>query len=115
MKEQHCYVAVNYLEELDAYASPSSSNAKTHVIQLPFTNQPVTELTDEEKQKKHQMRVEQGLRLKEMAQKRRQEKLAEKEEYLSQLKQLKQLKASNPSQFKVQSLYITDNMFIRSL
>lgn len=56
LKEDHCYMADNYLDELALFQSGKRSD-DVHVIQLPFTEVPVNQKSEEEKQKKAQVRI----------------------------------------------------------
>jgi len=84
LKHQHAYVATNFESELCMFQSGNEESiSKARNIQLPFTA-PV-EMTEEEKNRKAQLRKEQGLRLKEITTKRRLEKLQQKESKLKEL------------------------------
>jgi len=90
IKEKYTYVATDYLEELGVFASNSEeANKKTVIFQLPFTPVATVQVSEEEKKRKQQLKVEQGLRLKDMAEKKRKEKSQEKEEKLVELEEIK--------------------------
>lgn len=67
-----------------------------HVIQLPWTMEPVP--TDEELKKRHEMRKEQGQKLKEIMQRKREEKKRKMEEELVDLQSLESLREQNDMQ-----------------
>lgn len=97
MKEKDTYVVSNYLNELSLFASHSGRNDciestdsyleesinKTHVFQLPFTPQAPNILSEEDKKRKEQLRMEQSQRLKDMAEKKRKERVNTSPLYLT--------------------------------
>eukprot|EP01117_Protostelium_nocturnum_P011195 TRINITY_DN4064_c0_g2_i1.p1 TRINITY_DN4064_c0_g2~~TRINITY_DN4064_c0_g2_i1.p1 ORF type:complete len:484 (+),score=148.39 TRINITY_DN4064_c0_g2_i1:112-1563(+) len=104
MKEIHSYVAEDYIQHLDLFAQQkkgeNNDDGESKTIQLPYVAQTTTIISEEEKQRKHAMRVEQGNRLKEMGQKRRLEKIQEKEIELGRLQSIQSLKETDLGSFE---------------
>ena len=83
---QFTYFSLDYKKDLRRFAQPHDYEHDV-IIQFPFTEGQVVEKTEEQEKALKEKRRKQGLRLKEQAEKKRNEKLIEKEkeleEYLS--------------------------------
>lgn len=93
LKEEHCYMAANYVEELAKFSGTQSIIDLTRIVQLPYTPQVAPPKVDQER--KNQLRKEQGQRLKEMADRKRREKRAEQEERLACLLEIKSMQSTS--------------------
>eukprot|EP01116_Phalansterium_solitarium_P000123 TRINITY_DN10081_c0_g2_i2.p1 TRINITY_DN10081_c0_g2~~TRINITY_DN10081_c0_g2_i2.p1 ORF type:complete len:729 (+),score=211.08 TRINITY_DN10081_c0_g2_i2:27-2189(+) len=102
VKEQHCYVAENYTEELKAFASNTDDGrSKGVTLQLPHATTATGGPSDEDKQRKEKWRFEAGQRLRKMQQEKREAKLREKQSELQVLEELRDSEATmTPQQFK---------------
>ncbi|KAI9205857.1 uncharacterized protein BJ171DRAFT_499916 [Polychytrium aggregatum] len=95
----HCYVSLDYMNELRELSNPQSLAPKDIAIQFPYISKFGPTLTAEEQERAAQRRKEQGRRLQEQAAKNREEKLRKKEEYLEVLNALLQ----NPDNAELRS------------
>ncbi|KAL6056107.1 Actin-related protein 5 [Balamuthia mandrillaris] len=104
IKEQHCYTALDYCAELRQLKENSAYAAsQERVLQLPFVQPTERIVTAEELERRAQMRREQGLRLKKMAEQKRAEKREREEsavKQLTELQELRTLKETDPKAFK---------------
>eukprot|EP01102_Stenamoeba_stenopodia_P011405 TRINITY_DN3499_c0_g8_i1.p1 TRINITY_DN3499_c0_g8~~TRINITY_DN3499_c0_g8_i1.p1 ORF type:complete len:730 (+),score=220.24 TRINITY_DN3499_c0_g8_i1:113-2302(+) len=92
IKEKYCKVAQNYTDELKMFYENEEPN-ETIAIQLPIpAGAQTTVISEEEKAQKQQARREQGLRLKEMAEKRRKEQRELNEKTLAELLSIREEK-----------------------
>lgn len=89
----HSYVATDYIDELKRWQDVSMINERGLSIQLP-----VVSTTTE---KELEMRKLQAIRLKEINQKKREEKIKNDQEQLKKFTEIKELESSNHSMFKV--------------
>lgn len=85
---EHCYVSQDYEEELSRMLDWTGLEDRDHIIQWPFTEQVVTEKTEEELARAAEKRKESGRRLQAQAAKMRLEKLIKKEQELEYYKEL---------------------------
>ncbi|KAH8929832.1 actin-like ATPase domain-containing protein [Atractiella rhizophila] len=88
----HCYCALDYQAELRELSDPQKMAEIDRAIQFPFTANATDEKTEEELQKQHERRVEQGRRLQEQTTKQRMEKLLQQEQDMEGFIELKRFK-----------------------
>eukprot|EP00743_Colponemidia_sp_Colp-15_P006772 GILK01007303.1.p1 GENE.GILK01007303.1~~GILK01007303.1.p1 ORF type:complete len:715 (-),score=150.25 GILK01007303.1:179-2323(-) len=101
LTEQHTEVSIDYREDLNRCQQTLQNKERPesmHVIQLPWTPAPVP--SEEELKRRAEVRREQGLRLKEMAAKKREEKRRLQEEELLHLEHLVTLKVDDYQGFQ---------------
>lgn len=89
---RHCYTAVNYFEELDLLKTANQIK-----IQLPFT--PPQQPTKEELDKKRQSRREQGERLRQALNRKREEKYSQIRIELEEITHLEELHQRSTAEF----------------
>ncbi|KAJ3087336.1 Nuclear actin-protein involved in chromatin remodeling [Quaeritorhiza haematococci] len=89
----HAYVSTDYGQEIRQLDDPAILEAKDVVIQFPYAAVEENKTTAEDQEKLLQRRREQGRRLAEQAAKLREQKLAQKETQLDELKAIKISKA----------------------
>ncbi|XP_041369195.1 actin-related protein 5-like [Gigantopelta aegis] len=82
MIQEHSYLAVDYLSELEDWLSPEVFEAHVRKIQLPYNNLPGSQVSAEQQKERRQQQI---TRLKEVNAKRRLQKVQEEEKQLQQL------------------------------
>jgi actin-related protein 5 len=100
---KHCYVSMDYDQELSRYLDWTGLEDRDRVIQYPFTEHIVPEKTEEELTKIAERKKESGRRLQEQAAKMRLERLIRKEKELEYYKQL-QIRLSNETKKEARRL-----------
>uniref|UniRef100_UPI00398F6402 actin-related protein 5 isoform X2 n=1 Tax=Pristiophorus japonicus TaxID=55135 RepID=UPI00398F6402 len=86
---EHCYIAGDYIEELDLWKRPDFYEKNNHRMQLPFNNKLLAStLTAEEKLERRQQQIR---RLQELNTRRREEKLQLDQERLERLLSIQEL------------------------
>nr|XP_006818942.1 PREDICTED: actin-related protein 5-like [Saccoglossus kowalevskii] len=88
LTNEHCYMAVDYQDELNDWNSLEYYYENVHKIQLPFTPIPGSSLSAKDKEERKQQQVK---RLQAMNAKRREERLAAEQEKLQQLMSIQEL------------------------
>ncbi|KAI9832709.1 MAG: Nuclear actin-protein involved in chromatin remodeling [Phylliscum demangeonii] len=91
---EHCYVSLDYEEELSRYLDWTGLEERDHTIQFPFTEQVVVQKTAEELARAAEKRKQSGVRLQEQAAKARLDKLIKQEQELEYYKELRQRASS---------------------
>ncbi|XP_053380397.1 actin-related protein 5-like [Mercenaria mercenaria] len=86
----HTHLAVDFLPELDEWASHDYYDENVHKIQLPYANATSNLISAQQQQERRQQQIR---RLKELNVKKRQERLGEEEQELKKLLQLQELLA----------------------
>ncbi|XP_060598270.1 actin-related protein 5-like [Ruditapes philippinarum] len=84
----HTYMAVDFLPELEQWASHDYYDENVHKIQLPYANATSNLISAQQQQERRQQQIR---RLKELNVKKRQERLAEEEQEMKRLMQLQEL------------------------
>lgn len=98
--QEHCYIAVNYIEDLRQWANLDFYEKHVKIIQLPFTVAPIvpTMTTEQKIEKKREL----AKRLIEINARKREEKLIEDEELLQRLILIREMYFyENQTQYKV--------------
>ncbi|XP_069740328.1 actin-related protein 5 isoform X2 [Narcine bancroftii] len=86
---EHCYIAADYMEELDLWKLPDFYEKNIHKMQLPFNNKLLAStMTVEEKMERRQQQIR---RLQELNARRREEKLQLDQERLERLLSIQEL------------------------
>ncbi|KAF1999615.1 actin-like ATPase domain-containing protein [Amniculicola lignicola CBS 123094] len=85
---EHCYVSQDYENDLSHYLDWTGLEDRDHIVQFPFTEQVVTQKTEEELARAAEKRKESGRRLQEQAAKMRFDKLLKKEQEFEYYQQL---------------------------
>ncbi|XP_050415648.1 actin-related protein 5 [Patella vulgata] len=98
----HCYLATDYLNELDQWTSTEYYTENVHKIQLPYNTSSGSQLTAEQQKER---RLQQIKRLKEVNQKRRLEKLKSDEDQLKELMAVQELMLDGDKQNFIKALY----------
>lgn len=101
----HCYVSIDYDNELAKYLDWCGLEDRDRVIQYPFTEHTVVEKSEEERARIEERKKEGGRRLQEQAAKMRLEKLVRKEQELEYYRELQQ---RIPSQTKKEARRLLD-------
>lgn len=94
MYRDHCYHALDYAQEIDAFADSRTLAAADRIIQAPFVLVTVDEKTEEELARQAEKKREAGRRLQEQTARQRLEKLVRQEEELATFTELKASKAA---------------------
>eukprot|EP00002_Diphylleia_rotans_P022302 TRINITY_DN436_c0_g1_i4.p1 TRINITY_DN436_c0_g1~~TRINITY_DN436_c0_g1_i4.p1 ORF type:complete len:689 (+),score=125.62 TRINITY_DN436_c0_g1_i4:47-2113(+) len=103
IKEKHLYVASNFQEELCEIQKNHKKAEEAEVtLQLPYVKIEAPVVSEEEKERKAQIRRDNIQKMKDMAARKRQEKLQQKEKELSELTAIKESKHEDPEYFKEQ-------------
>jgi actin-related protein 5 len=84
----HCYISLDYEQELSSYLEWTGLEDRDRIIQHPFQEQIIVQKTEEELARAAEKRKESGRRLQEQAAKMRLEKLIRKEQDLAYYKDL---------------------------
>ena len=84
-----CYYTPNYMQDLRSLKDRDLFRQFDRVIQFPFTQDTLAEVTEEEKQRIANTRKAQGMRLKERLDQKREEKIKDQEKELQELRELK--------------------------
>jgi actin-related protein 5 len=84
----HCYLSLDYEQELSSYLEWTGLEDRDRIIQHPFQEQIIVQKTEEELARAAEKRKESGRRLQEQAAKMRLEKLIRKEQDLAYYKDL---------------------------
>ena len=84
--KEHCYISLDYEQEVGGYLDWTGLEVRDHIIQYPFTEQVVVQKSEEELARIAEKRKESGRRLQEQAAKMRLEKLVKKEQELDYFK-----------------------------
>jgi actin-related protein 5 len=90
----HCYISLDYDQELSTFLDWTGLEDRDRVIQYPFTEHVVVEKTEEELARIAERKKESGRRLQEQAAKMRLEKLMKKEQELEYYKEVQRGLAS---------------------
>jgi actin-related protein 5 len=85
---EHCYIAQDYVEEMNHYLDWTGLEDRDHTIQWPFVEQVVVQKSEEELARTAEKKKEAGERLKAMAAKMRLDKLVRKEQELEYYRDL---------------------------
>ncbi|PRP79869.1 hypothetical protein PROFUN_12481 [Planoprotostelium fungivorum] len=86
-------------EEKEEKEEEGLERGKARVIQLPYVAAPVVVVTEEEKKRKHDLKVTQGQRLKEYGEKKRKEKQQVKEQQLERYNEILNMRDEDLEQF----------------
>lgn len=98
----HCYIAQNYVEDMNHYLDWTGLEDRDHIIQWPFTEQVIAQKSEEELARVAEKKKEAGRRLQEMAARMRLEKLIVKEQELEYYKDLQsRIRVANKKDIKI--------------
>ena len=95
MVQQYTYMAPHYMDELKRWSDSKYASSNRIKVQLPVINTLATDA------KERELRKQQAIRLKEVNQRKREEKLKAEEERLQKLIDLDKLEMYNPKVYKI--------------